>query len=1137
MYLDYSKIAFDSTGRVEQPELMLQTKGGRRYGTIPGVSALKINIKLSEPSEISFSVASKLQDGSANPMYDLVVGHRIIYTSAYGVYVLAEPEEDQDGLYASKTVKGYSIEKELDNKKFFLEEGTFNFYDPINPGDSIIGRILELAPDWNISVARSLWGRYRTFDEFNGNLLTIMYGDISEKFRCVFVFDPYGTQENPGKTIHVYDADEERRTLPIYLDFDNLVDELKIKELTGELVTALRPTGSDDLNIIDVNPTGSMWVYDLSYFVENGDITGDLADKYAAWQRAVAGAREQYKAITALRSSSTANKLMKEAELVRLNDELADLINQQSVAVQQQASEITSDGYAYQQTVLNSIRDSIVAKRGEIADKQDEISTLENMIAAYKSGIDEITGSLSFENYFDQNEQRELMTYCVEDDLSDDTFVATGFLQTQDGIELSVAGGSIALSDAVIHKTDMPEFDKTIYTVTGGTFSISNDDDSKTLSGDTIRGTLEIGEDNSFVFSVFTGAMKSGGVDAESGTIVVNGTVGDIDSDVKALVTDGVTEYVGSKIDLMASSGSAYVTFNVSDFQRYSVASELYDYAVEVLNDKAVPTYEFSVESGNFLFAQEFAPFRDALELGCCINLRIGENEVITPIAIEIELDFDNEDDFSILFSNRFKRHDNVNTLKDVINQSYSSSRAFNANKYLYNQTAKQTDAVTDFLRSAQDAAVRAILGARDQNVVYDKTGIRISSLSDAAHQVELRLTNGMIAMSDDDWATAKLAIGYFQPVQGLYSDRDDSDDKKLSPFFGVNAEVLGGRIVLTNNLILENPKLDENGNYTGVMQFRADSTGVWLNNSTFVLQSDDGGKLVIDPKYGLLAGTSGLFTTNGDSVTPAFICDDGSVKLEPDGMPKNTNFYIDSRNGSAYFRGTVYANAGKFAGELVAASGTFKGTVQASKFLDAAGNDMMDNSKWKSDYLSLTGLEIKDSSGSTVMKFNANGVTMYGGAITWGSDIAAGNISGLASVATSGDFDDLADIPKYIKGTYIDFNQVSSPHISGNDIGLYGGRFTVYNNSGQQKHGFIGHATGAATETITNGIAMSAGNIAENISFKTDGNYIIATTEGVRLHSSKNGSGVNLYLTPAGAYVDDGDTTIKLGNSVAVFG
>ena len=54
-----------------------------------------------------------------------------------------------------------------------------------------------------------------------------------------------------------------------------------------------------------------------------------------------------------------------------------------------------------------------------------------------------------------------------------------------------------------------------------------------------------------------------------------------------------------------------YLTANVSDYQRYSVEMELYEWAVDTLDDVATPTYEFSVDSANFIFAQEFAPFRN----------------------------------------------------------------------------------------------------------------------------------------------------------------------------------------------------------------------------------------------------------------------------------------------------------------------------------------------------------------------------------------------------------------------------------------------------------------------------------------------------------------------------------------------
>ena len=222
MYLDYSKLEFDRNGLPETPQLVLKTLGDKMVGIIPGVYNLKLNIKFSEPSEISFDIPSVI-DGEPNPLYDDVTGFKQIFTKCYGIYETMNPSTEADGIMEVKHVQGYSYEKTLETKKFFIEEGTFNFWNPASPTDTVLGRVLEVAIGWSVGyVSPTLIGRYRTFDQYDDYLLSFMYSHAPEKYRCVFVFDTY------KKTINVYDADEERPTLPIYLDFDNLIESLGV---------------------------------------------------------------------------------------------------------------------------------------------------------------------------------------------------------------------------------------------------------------------------------------------------------------------------------------------------------------------------------------------------------------------------------------------------------------------------------------------------------------------------------------------------------------------------------------------------------------------------------------------------------------------------------------------------------------------------------------------------------------------------------------------------------------------------------------------------------------------------------------------------------------------------------------------
>lgn len=878
MYLDYSKIEFDRDGNPEMPELMLKTLSDKVIGVIPGVHKLKLNIKFSEPSEISFDVPAVI-DGVENPIYKYLCGHKQIYTEHYGVYEIINPKTSADGISEIKHVTGYSYEKTLESKKFFLEEGTFNFWNPASPTDTVLGRIQETAIGWRIGyVSPTLIGKYRTFDGYDNYLLQFIYNSAPEKYRCVFVFDTY------DRTINVYDSDQRIANLPIYLDFDNLVEKLDITEKSDELVTALSPYGADNLDIRAVNPTGTNWIYDLSYFIANGDIKGDLADKWNSWQSSVLSNQMYYKGLVALQASTTAKVLAEQAELTDLNGQLDSMINQQSVTIQALAMETTAAGKASQQNLLNTINANIKAKKAEIDAKQNEIDTSKRELASYTDEIKAIVDELSIKKYFTDSEYKELSNYMTEQDITEKTFVASTVDATVSGESYSVPNTNVSISSSSISMVDLTgKFSKRMFVLAGGTLALSG---SMSISCDIIRGTVETKNNGAFVMSVYAGTIHVGTKTASSGLITISGTYSGLSSNVAPVTVDGVTTNEGTTMKFTVSSGSMFLTGNVSDYQKYSVQMELYDYAVKVLKDLATPTYEFTVDSGNFLFEQEFAPFRDGLELGKGVYLNVGPY-VVTPYIIEFELSFEDRSAFSIVFSNRFKRPDETNTLADMIEKSYSNSRSFDASKYIYNQTTSQASEVSKFMSDALDAAKNAVLGGSG-TVKYDATGLTIG----VGSRYQIRMVDRMIAMTDDNWEHAKVGIGLIATPDGGSN-------------FVVNAEVIGGKLIVGNNLVIENE------NDTGVMQFKVDASGAWLNNATFILQKDNGGKIIIDPKYGIVGGNGNLYTTSGTTVTPAFIDSRGKITLDSDGMPTNSNFYLDIRDGSVYFRGKIFAQAG----------------------------------------------------------------------------------------------------------------------------------------------------------------------------------------------------------------------------------
>jgi hypothetical protein len=817
MVLDYSAIEFDSYGRPVQPELVLETLAGEVIGVIQNVLNLNFNIKFAELSEISFEVLAE-SDGVATEVFDSLAGYHIVHTAYLGDYVIFNPEENNDGITRSMSVQGYSIEKLLESKRFFFVGGnSYTFWDPVNPDNTIVGLILEVATDWSVGyVAPSLWDQKHYFDDnYDDYLLSFIYDTIPEKCRCIFVFDHYGTKDNGYKPcINIYDADEKRETVPVYLDFENLIQETNVEEITDELVTALRPYGADELSVSDVNPIGTGWIYDISYFIEHGDVPDALAQKWDRWQNDILINQSLYLTLTQRRASAITKLTTYQTELTELDNELKTLEIQQSTA-------IAGDD----QDALPAIYEDIQKKEEEIAQKEAQIKAMKQYVGGTYDDTGDEDGSgeeslydlvhnivdvLKFSAYFTEDEQRILSRFFIEQDLTDETYVLT---ETTIDTALShpeIENGSFAFSGSTITYIAKSGFyTSDIYTIVGGTLVISGGESDVNIN--VTRGTLEVSSDNTFVLSCYAGTIKTEKYEADSGTVTVTGTISSISNDVAETDEDGVTSYVGSRLSFSSTSNSVYISGTASDYQQYSVQLQLYNYGVSVLSDLCQPTYEFTIDTANFLFASEFAGFRDSLELGCGVYLRLNNDKVITPILIEVELDYENQDSLSLVFSNRFKRYDNVNTLKDMIESTYSTSRSFDVSKYTYDQTTYKQNAVSEFMSSALDAAKNMVIGASNQSVVIDGAGIHVTDVSGNSN-FELRIVNGMIAMTNDGWQSSNLAIGQFTTDGSSYS--------------GVNASVIMGKLLVGNNLVIQHDNT----------LFRVDADGVTIDADNFLI-------------------------------------------------------------------------------------------------------------------------------------------------------------------------------------------------------------------------------------------------------------------------------------------------------------
>lgn len=216
------------------------------------------------------------------------------------------------------------------------------FYWPIKPELSLLHNVFDRIPEWKIGhVDKELWYQERTFNEDRTAVYDFLYNTAADTLSFVMVWDSingvcnfYKTEEDGVTTDtyirtntynqgFVYYSDingtiaepqpttesevlngvfyinigqdiETQWDTDVFISRENLASKLDIKYSTDDIKTKLKITGSDDLDVRDVN-LGQNYILNLSYYNTPLWLGEDLHLKYNAYTNDLAKYTSQYK--------------------------------------------------------------------------------------------------------------------------------------------------------------------------------------------------------------------------------------------------------------------------------------------------------------------------------------------------------------------------------------------------------------------------------------------------------------------------------------------------------------------------------------------------------------------------------------------------------------------------------------------------------------------------------------------------------------------------------------------------------------------------------------------------------------------------------------------------------------------------
>lgn len=890
MVVDFSKI--DMRNR---PKFILRNLDGTPIGYLGHILEPNARFCYTEVSELNFKYPSA-DNGEKLDEYDLLTSMRVIDVEGYGQFLLQSPVENNDTVVKIKSCKAYSLEYELVGKKITLEEGTYNFWNPLAPDGTIMGIILSELPSWSIgTVSSDLVGKYRTYSADNQSVYDFMKSKLQESYDCIFDFDTY------NRTINVKSLSDSFSTKAVYLSARNLLDEIEVEENANELVTALDVHGADDLDIRTVNPMGTNKIYNLDAYMNQSYFSDEMIVQWEKWKQTFDSYQQTYFDLSVEQNMLISSLVTENAVLADLEGELSALESKKATLVQ---------GVV----IDSSLRDDLAAVKSEISAKEREINNqkktviapIENKITALTNQLKNINQLTAFSAFFNEEQIEILDRYFKCGSLTDSTFAVTNTdSYSTDGT--TVRGLASIFNLVSLNEIREAEYtsDKTFYSVRGGMIETSHS--SLSLDAEIVRGTLEVNSDNTFVLSLYLNDGKLNNSTTFSGaTLSMTGTLG-----ANVMKSD-------SALQFKTSTANAYFTRNVTEYQKQSVALELYDYADQYLKNASQPTYYFSVDSGNFLALDDFVEFAKQFSLGERLYLHLNEN-VYEPYVLAVSVDFDDLTDFSIEFNEYFQAKEGIIDIRQILEQAVSSSNSLDFNQYLYssfvNSGAKTS--VEQFMKSAIDAMKNNIMAGENNELKIDGTGLHCMKYDEASGTYspkQIWMAHNAIMFTEDNWESATIGIGEFT-------------DKNFGTLYGIVLPALVGTLLAGQNLIIESEKQDG-----GVAVFKMDAEGASLHNASFNLYGSTGGRIDMGAILGLVGGNdpdnmfvydkfnnpTGVKTANNNSVT--------KVDDLASGDSPNANFWLDMY-GSAYFKGKILATSGEIGGFTIASSYLYSGS------------------------------------------------------------------------------------------------------------------------------------------------------------------------------------------------------------------
>lgn len=913
------KISYDYIINISDMEIWLCSPNEERLACILATDRT-LDACFNDLSIFKMTVAETEQ---SEAYYDMLETMRLIELTDIGYFQITDVQEVDTGNGKSKQITAESYQTVFKRFGIDIENRVYCLYNKTDPTaclrtntdesfiPSIIGELhdqvgvqlnvqlndiepTEKYSEWTITFVDSSLqystggtGTCRTMDENVEYAYDLLVNKVEEAFGCVVVFD------YQYKTIKFYSIETVATRKNAYLSYENLLTEMNVTEDSSDIVTVMRCSG-DGLDISLVNPTGTGYLVDFSYYMDEVHhkwMSQELIDLLKAWKHEVHEYKVTYRVQVVGYRLSVAAVLKTQAELTTETKILQDLqVARDTYAQAQVANTATS----ISGSVITG-EDVLVGKKSlsSASDYYNQTFETTRTVTAYKVRPvwNSSTGAFAFN--------------------STDRFTGTAQEASDAGYKYFMDGDTRSYCEL--------------------RYKASVDSETQTATYPIISFYRFVAYKYVYAFIALhdkqAAKLKAEVAQSESDA---NSHLAQMKEISDAL---NLPSYFSSHPDEYAELKKYWVEGNYEDpsiavldstpmDEQVNLAIELMETGEQELSKVCQPRFKLSITTANCFASPELSEIAKTLVLGDILTIEKKADELwYYPVLLKIIFNFDDPTQLQLELANSLRLDDWGYTMADLITDASSTSRSVSANWQELMAFKNDRDRLYNLVENPLNSALRAAnANMTNQNFAVDTTGILgrvVTGEGDSSETSpeQIRILNNMILFTRDNWETAAAAFGKIE-------FDDPTNPGSTITAYGLVADALIGRIIVGESMYIANDSNTISLNGSGIT--------IKNSNNNIVFSASTSGDAYISGRVVATTGKIGGWTINETSLSNSgMIPGTTSTYGVFLSAPAPDNISADDYAISVAYVGTTYF-AVTYGGKLISKNSDIDGKIVA---------------------------------------------------------------------------------------------------------------------------------------------------------------------------------------------------------------